>query len=205
MSTTTPLNGTLHLNWPKADPKPARPRNGMTAMEEAFARVGYRPAPRPPPQSPPPPDRTAAAQRRTEAIKSELADSVAAFRAMSDDDLLAEQLSIKASIDIIKIDLAEVTTDGRDRTQGWQFRAERALAFVKARYAACIAEVEARRKQQKLTSGDRVAQAKQELDRTEAEAFTRAAKVMLPKETYLAIWAAVQVGKATASTSPPPD
>jgi hypothetical protein len=201
-------NGTLHLNWPKDEPKPARPqsRNGMRAMEEAFMRAGFRPAPQLPP-----PDR-AAAQRRTEAIKTEIAEAVAAFKAMSDEDLFAERLSIKASIDIRKIDLTEVTADGRDRSPGWQYRAERALAFIKARYTACIEEAEARRKQQRQQAHHELlgehaqqrkvetAQARRDLDRTDAEAFKMAAKVVLPHETWMAIWAAVEAGKAAAST-----
>jgi hypothetical protein len=202
---------TLHLNWPADDPKPPRPftpRNGMTAMAEAFARAGFRPAPQQP-QPAPPPDRAVMRQHRTDVVKAEIAEAQSAFKAMSDDELLVEKLSLQANIDIIKVDLTEATTDGMDRSPGWQYRAERALAFIKARLAACIMEVEARRKRQRQQAhhellGEHAQQRKgQELDRTDDAAFKKAAKTMLPRHTWLAIWSAVEAGKAAASTESP--
>ena len=198
-ATRSPVNGTLHLNWPKDDPKPARPRNGMSAMEEAFARAGYRPAPRPPPTIFAATGPRRCRETRADAIKAEVVEAAAAFKAMSDNSL-AEKLSVEANIAVIRIDLTEMNVaDGRDREPGWHYRAQRALAYMKARLAAaCVAEVEARRKQQRPQAhhkllGEHTQQRNlktAQLDRTDAERFKMAAKAMLPRHTWLAIWAA---------------
>ena len=65
------------------------------------ARVTDR-RPRPPPQSSPPPDRAAAAKRRADAIKAEVVEAAAAFKAMSDDFSSAEKLSVEANIAVIE-------------------------------------------------------------------------------------------------------
>ena len=130
---------------------------------------------------------------------------------MSDDYSFAEKLSVEANIAVIKIDLTEMNVaDGRDREPGWHYRAQRALAYMKARLAACVAEVEARRKQQRPQAhhkllGEHTQQRNlktAQLDRTDAERFKMAAKAMLPRHTWLAIWAAVEADKAAASTPP---
>ena len=187
----------------------------MTALQEAFERVGMmaRQAQRKPTLvlSPIPSKRAK--------IQDRLIEDRAAFAAMSDDDLAFEQAALTENLEAIRIELRLDGEGLVEHEHGWRPRAERATAMIRGRMALCKLEIDRRQKpleeERRLANQQR--EAEQRAARAEATAgivrateaktarlalheerergldrrFIRHAQQMLPEETYLAIWAAV--------------
>jgi hypothetical protein len=169
-----------------------------------------RPKPEPPPGTLPPENRGIAT------TKERMAIAIAEIGAMSDGELEIEMIALTENMEAIRVELRAIIDEPGLHEVGWRRRAERAAAGLKARLALC--QREDRRRQQVVTEGqasvratrkaERMAeherflaehQAKKEARIADHEAkgavdalsFVNHARALLPRETYLAIWAAV--------------
>lgn len=135
--TEAPRRARLSLT-PAADDRSVTVAYGhSTAMAEAFSKVGRMyavvgSAPQPQP-----------AHRAT--IKGQVASELAEIKAMSDDDLAAEGFRLKEAVAVTRSDLALEREQHTDRGRIWLIRAEKFLAFTKAR-AALVLDEAAKRK-----------------------------------------------------------
>lgn len=204
----------------------------MSALEEAFARVGIngygmrqvgrqlQPAKFVPDPSIPPENRGISTTRER------LLATLAEVTAMSDHQLSIEMIALEENAEAIRVELRGLREEPGLHEVGWQRRAERALAGIKARLALCAKEQERRRRQAAELARGREAErhagrraeherllaeqlelkaAKQAAvaaaaalhDTENAVAFVRHARVLLPHETCLAIWVAVNAERAS--------
>jgi hypothetical protein len=197
-------------------------------MQQAFARVGINGYgarqvgrqlhPRPPPDPSIPPENKGIGSTRERVL-----EAVAAIAAMSPGELDIEILALEENTEAIKVELRGVQVEPSLHEVGWQRRAERALAGIKTRLALCVRERERRKSEERAAQAARDAAAKADrlanherllaehramaeakralLDAKEAAdaaAFVRQAQKMLPHDTVVAIWTAVNAQRDAA-------
>lgn len=183
------------------------------AMEEAFRRVGIgrpqrsvvltlpRSAPIPLPR-----------REDNGPLKHRLIEDRDSLAAMSDDELRFEEIFLVQNIETAKADLSADRAGDLSREPGWRKRAQWAVAMLKARLSLCRAEMQKReteanrlraqeedthrlerhqRHQAHLKVMADAATQKQMRIASKDAAFVKYAKTMMPREMWLAIWAAV--------------
>ncbi len=189
----------------------------MSAMQEAFARLGM--------NSPRPAEPRQAPIRRVQ-MKDRLVEDRAAIAAMSDDDLAFEFAAVTENLEAVRLELRLDGEGAVERERDWRVRAERAAAILRGRAGLCRVEMERRRaivtEQRRLEHQQKLAQAQQNRqahderialahlrkqeniaasavrDSGDRDAFIRHARALLPAETFAAIWAAVRAERGPA-------
>jgi hypothetical protein len=168
-----------------------------------------RTAPRPPPDPSIPPGNHGISTARDRVL-----EAVAEIEAMTDRELDIEIIALGENADAIKIELRGAVVEPELHAVGWQRRAERALVSIKSRLLICAKEQDRRKrlqaeldraaKAERLADHERLlalhrelAEAKRALHDAkqagDALVFVRHARAMLPRDTFVAIWAAANI------------
>jgi hypothetical protein len=138
----------------------------MSALEEAFFRVGYRRQPVPPTQR----TATAAAfpipaREDRGPLKERLIEDKARIVAMTDDELEFEIIAVSENINAVRLEL-ELHQNGEvERPADWKVRARRVLGLLMARLSLCDAE---RNRRQHIVAEQRRQAAREALEEKRA-------------------------------------
>lgn len=189
----------------------------MTALQEAFARVGIHGygvrqvgrqlAVTPVPQQP---------RKTVSTIDERMSEELAEVVAMTDDELAVKEVMFAENLEAIRIELRLVNEGEVERPREWRPKAERATAMIKGRLGLVRVEMERRKRiaakagreqeeanrQRRLAEHERFNAESQEHKRQRLEMqaaryrerekqFVDCAKRLLPPETFAAIWTAV--------------
>jgi len=193
----------------------------MSAMQEAFARVGINGygarqvgrqlRPRPPVDPSVPPENHGLSTTRARVL-----EAMAQIEAMSDGELGVEIIALTENAEAIRIELRGVVVEPHLHEVGWQRRAERALVGLKGRLTLCTkeqerraavrraandgAKLERREAHERLLAEHRaIAEVRRERqeaqqamkEANDALAFVRHARAILDHDTEVMIWEAV--------------
>jgi hypothetical protein len=191
----------------------------VSALEEAFFRVGYRRQPQPVAQQYPIP-----ARQDRGPLKERLIEDKARIGAMTDDELEFEIIALSENINSVRLELELHQNGAVARPADWAVRAKRVMGLLNARLSLCNAERNRRQhaaaEQRRLDIREEweakraaaeqerlAAQAERKLaniaashdrERQLRDTFIHHARRMLPPETFAAIWAAVHAERDLA-------
>ncbi len=122
----------------------------MTALAEAFARVGYQH--RAPVAGADP--RIASRASRSELTRERLREKAAEYAAMTDADLAVEATALEQDTENIRVNLHAEYKHETQRGIPWQLSAERALSALKGELKFCNEEIARRNKARKLADAE---------------------------------------------------